>query len=1105
VNSRGKSRLTFSALALYGRLLVTLLIAALMTPLAAATETTGTILGVVKDASEAVVAGAKITVRNKATQDVRTAISEHDGSFVFPLLEPGRYEISIEAAGFRKFVDTDESLTVGQNLRLTPTLAVGTAQQKVEVLDQAAQVDTSTAQVGMTQPSEQVATLPLLSRNFIQLTNLQAGVTAPIQIVSAETPRNLPGGIGVSPNVNGLRNNANNYLLDGSDNNEPFLGVAAVVPSVDSIQELQIITGLYPAEYGRSGGSVVNIVTKSGGNRYHGSVWDFLRNDALNARNYFATSVSPFKRNQFGATFGGPLVKNKTFFFGSYEGIRQTKGETTHTTVPSLAERQGDFSALNPAPVACTDPGAVCDPATGLPFTGNKIPSTRFDPAAQLLLSLWPAGIGGSNDFVSQPGLPSNSDQFSVKIDQTFRGADRVSARYFFDQGTSIVNFQPTFFGPVSVPGFPAKDFFRLQNLVFEETHLVSQNVFNEFRASYNRAHLIAGKNLATRLPSDYGFKFQPNEARFFPDVGVTGFSAIGTSDFDNVDRFNNVYDLQDNVAIVHGRHSFKTGLEYLRMRLNNDTPSNQPFFLFLPTFTGNAFGDFLLGDSSVLVSGGGSTRRDYTSNKYNLYFQDRLRVSSKVNLDFGLRYELRQPWLEQHGLVSIFSPGVQSKVKPTLPPGPLYPGDPGVPQRGTFTNTKDFAPRIGFTIDPKGDGKTSIRGGYGIYYDAGDFNSERFQSLVTPGFFDFLLLFGASLSDPYPAFGFTSRGPWASENVNNTLSNPPPSSQINATNAHLPSAYVQQYGLSVQRQLVSNYTLEIGYMGNTSRKLIGTIDLNQPFLTPKATALDEQNRRPFQPWGTINYQFAGLNSSYNGLQVTMEKRLSSGLFFRGAYSWSHGIDYGSIPETFEKAVGQSVFPQNGRNIAAEKGDSAFDTRHRVVLSYFWEIPAFKHSKGGLQRVLGNWSLAGITTLQKGFPITVVDGSDPSLTGEFADRPDVICDPNTGPRTVQKWFNTGCFQQAGPFGGPNKDGYGNAGRNIVRSPGLTVFDFSVIKHIAINESANLEFRSEFFNVLNHPNFGPPGNDISAPQTFGAILNTRPDDERQIQFALKLRF
>ncbi len=638
-----------------------------------------------------------------------------------------------------------------------------------------------------------------------------------------------------------------------------------------------------------------------------------------------------------------------------------------------------------------------------------------------------------------------------------------------------------------------------------EETHSFSNSVLNEFRFSYNRAHLIAGQNLATRLPSQFGFQFEPNEARFFPDIGVTGFSAIGTSDFDNVDRFNNVYDLQDNVSIVHGRHTLKTGFEYLRMRLNNDTPSNQPFFFFAPVFTGNSFADFLLGDSTELVSGGGLTRRDYTSNKYNTYFEDSFRISPRINLNVGIRYELTQPWLEEHGLVSIFVPGAQSQVHSNFAPGPLFPNDPGVPARGTFTNKKNFAPRVGIAIDPSGSGKTSIRAGYGIYYDSGDFNSERYQNLVAPGFFDFLLLFGANLSNPYPAFGFTSRGPWAPENVNTTLQNPPPSSQINATDPNLPTGYVQQYGLSIQRQLASNYTVEIGYVGNTSRHLIGTIDLNQPFLTPTASVLDEQNRRPFQPWGTINYQWAGLNSYYNGLQVSLDKRFSSGFFFHANYTWSHDIDYGSVPQTFEKTIGQPVFPQNGRNIAAEKGNAAFDVRHRLVISYGWNIPAFRHNSGVLHSVLGGWSVSGITTVQSGFPFTVIDSSDPSLTGEFADRPDVVCNPNSGPHTVQMWFNTSCFQATGPFGGPNHDGYGNAGRNIVTGPGLTEFDATLTKVIPIHESMNLEFRSEFFDLLNHPNFSAPGNDISAFQTFGVILNTLPDSERQMQFALKFSF
>jgi hypothetical protein len=1072
---------------------------------ALATETTGTILGTIRDASGAVIPGAAVIVKNRGTQETRSARTDHEGAFVLPLLVPGAYDVSVEAPGFNKYVDSDVSVSIGQKLRIEVALVLGTVQATINVIGVASQVDTSSTELGKTETSDRVANLPLIGRNLLQLAVLQPGVTTPIEISSPETPNNLPGGILLSPNVNGMRNNANNYLLDGSDNNEPVLGVAAVVPSVDSVEEFKIITGLYSAEYGRSGGSVVNIITKSGTNHFHGSASDFLRNDAFNARNFFAQTVSPFKRNQFEVTFGGPIVANKTFFFLSYEGIRQRQGQTTQTTVPSSAERQGDFSALNPAPVACTDAGAICDPLTGLPFPGNKIPVSSFDPAAKLVENLWPLATNGGSLFVSQPVLPSDANQFSTKIDQVLTSVDRFSARYFFDQGTSIVLFQPSFLGPVDVPGFPAKDFFRLQNLVLQETHTFSQNTLNEFRASYNRAHLIASQNLSNRIPSDFGFKFEPNLAKLFPDIGVTGFSTVGTSDFDNVFRFNNIYDYQDNVAIVRGRHSMKTGFEYLRSRLSNDINQSQPFFLFSPTFTGNSFGDFLLGDSSLLITGGGNTRRDYTSNKYNAYFQDNFRVSRKITLNLGLRYELKQPFLEEHRLISVFIPGAHSIVRPNFPPGILFAGDPGVPERGTFTKKKDFAPRIGIAWDPFGDGKNSIRAGYGLYYDAGDFNAERLANFVSPGIYDFLVFFGAKLSDPYPAFGFTSRGPWAPENINATLSNPPPGSQVNSTNPNFGTAYVHQYGLSIQRELAPNYVFEVGYVGNTSRKLAGTIDLNQPILTPTATSFDEQTRRPFQPWGIINWQFGGFNSYYNGLQLTFDKRLSRGFSFRGAYTWSHTIDFGSIPQTFQKAVGQPVFPQNGRNLAAEKGNAAFDVRHRFVLSYYWDLPAPRNITGPAQKLLGNWAVAGITTFQTGIPITVVDSSDPSLTGEFADRPNVTCNPNWDRHTINEWFNTGCFQQVGPFGGLNHDGFGNARRNIVRAPGLNVFNFSIIKRIPFRERVNLQFRTEIFNLLNHPNFAPPGSDVSAFQTFGKVLKTRRDDERQIQFALKLEF
>ena len=1072
-------------------------------------QTTGTIRGVVVDRSEAVVANAVVVATNNGTQKKTSAKTDNIGSFVLPLLMPGAYEISVEAAGFDRYVNPQVVLEVSQVIQLKIILTVGATKQTVTVAGVTPQVNTANAQIGETELSERVVTLPLISGNPLELAQTQPGVTAPISMVSSETPRNLPGGIFASPNVNGLRYNANNYLLDGSDDNEPFLGVAAVIPSTEAIQEVNIITGLYPAEYGRSGGSVVNFITKAGTNSFHGTAWDYLRNDVFNARNYFAPSVSPLQRNQFGAVVGGPIQKDKTFFFASFEGTRENAGEAQGTTVPPLAFREGNFSSLNPNPVSCTDPGAICDPNTGLPFPGNIIPTTRFDPAAKALLPLWPNPIpAGTDNFFSQPSLPSSSYQTSIRFDHSFGTADRLWARYFYQQGTSNVLFQPTFNGPVQVPGFPAQDYFRLQNFVIEETHTFSQSLINEFRASYNRAHLVAGKNLATRLPSDFGFQFYPNQAEFFPNIGVSGYSTIGTSDFDNVNRFNNVYDFQDNLVIVRGKHTMKPGFEFVRARLNNYAPINQPFFVFVPTFTGNAFSDFLLGDSSVLVAGGGNARRDFTSNRYHAYFEDSYRVSPKLSLELGLRYEVNLPWYEEHHYFSVFSPGAQSVVQPELPPGVLFYGDHGVPARATVTNWKDFAPRVGIAWDPWGDGKTSVRAGFGIFYDAGDFNSERFQNLVTPGLngYAYLDLFGANLSNPYPAFGFTPQGPFVPGPIlDNTLMNPPPGSQLNETNVNLHTAYVMQWTLSVQRQLASNYVFKAVYFGNAARKLVGTIDLNQPLLTPDASPINEQERRPFQPWGVINYQFGGLNSSYNALQLTMDKTMSHGFNFRAAYTYSHDIDYGSLAETFQEAVGQPVFPQNSFNIPAEKGNAGFDVRHRFVLSGVWNLPFFANDSGWSSKLLANWSVAGILAYNTGNWITVIDTSDPSFTGDLSDRPDVICNPNSGPHTVAEWFNTACFVPVGPLGGANHDGYGNAGRNIVRAPGFSNTDFSIIKLIPIKEQFAIQFRAEFFDLFNHPNFAPPGNNITAPPTFGIIQNTIPDSERQIQLVLKINF
>ena len=398
-------------------------------------ETTGTILGTVQDEAGAVVPGATVTVTSKATQAVRSTTTDGQGRFALLFLEPGTYEVAVEETGFQRYVDSNVVLSVGQKLRVDVQLQVGSVRETVTVSGQATQVDTTSSELGKTETSDRISTLPIADRNFLRLAVLQAGAVTPIQVVSAHTPESAPGGIGISPNVNGMRNNANNFLLDGSDNNEPFLGMAAVVPSIESIQEFKLITGLAPAEYGRSGGSALNVITKSGSNEFHGSVWEFLRNDALNARNFFANTTRPLIRNKFGAAAGGPLITNNTFFFVSYEGTRERRGRVRATRVPSAAERQGDFSA---------SPNPIIDFLTGMPFPGNIIPPARFNPAADLVKNLWPLAPGGGNDLVSQIVVPFTDDQFSIKIDQTLGSADRLSVRYLFDEADAITPFRPT-------------------------------------------------------------------------------------------------------------------------------------------------------------------------------------------------------------------------------------------------------------------------------------------------------------------------------------------------------------------------------------------------------------------------------------------------------------------------------------------------------------------------------------------------------------------------------------------------------------------------------------------------------------------------------------
>lgn len=1057
-------------------------------------QTTGTIYGTITDPAGASIHEATVSATNLQTNLTRTTKTAADGSYSFARLPVGRYTVSVEIQGFKtsqQVVDLD----VESNLRVDFRLEVGAIAEQVSITGEAPQVDTVSTTLGKVVEERRIVDLPLNGRNFLQLGVLQAGVTPPPAgiIITGNGANEIPGGPSVNFSVNGMRVTSNNHLLDGVNNVEPLSGAAMIVPSPDTLQEFRILTNAYSAEYGRSGASVVTVLTKTGSNRLHGSVYEFLRNDALDARNFFTPQVPALKQNQFGFSVGGPILKDRTFFFGGYEGFRQRRGFPSRTTVPSLRVRRGDFTE---------EPIKPIDPVTMQRFPGDIIPPERIDPVTRRLLPLWPEPNIGSNVWAGAPTGSNDRDQFIARVDHAFRGGkNNLTGRYLFDAGTLIRPVGSNVGGStnpiVEIPGLDSQDTNRFQNLLVADTHVFSARLINEFRFSYQRARVIGGIPIETRKPSDLGFTF-PVTSSFssYPSISLPGIGSIG---YDNiVRRVYNFFQVAENFVVSSGKHNLKFGADVRHTRLGSIFPSRAfgAFNFNNPGVVASPLGALLLGRPSFFLQAGGKEDKTLKQTVYYFYGQDEIRLSRKVTLNLGLRYELVPGFTERDNAQVTFRAGQKSTVGPTLPVGLLRPGDADVPRTLFPIDKNNFAPRLGIAWDPLGDGKTSIRASYGLFYDESAL-VQSFHVQQPPDLQPLLTTFPpllASFADPWGG---------------NSPFRPPLQFPFNVTgrvtavwiDADLKLAYIQHWNLTVQRQLTSSLAIEVAYVGNKGTKLQGNIDINQPVWMPGATTANANNRRPFAGLSSAFQVSSAFNSNYHGLQVTATQRLSRGLSFQASYTWSKAIDDTSLPTSFFTIPGQPRRAQDSRNLRAERGLSGFDLRHRFVLSHIYEFPFFQKYGGVVTFLLGGWRLSGILSLQSGYPFTVVDSANPSLdnTSTAGDRPDLLRNPNlpSSQRTPDRWFDTGAFRR---FVAPN---WGTAGRNIVFTDGISNYDMGLSKAFKVTEDKQFEFRWEVFNLFNHPNFGAPVNDFNSP-TFGRVFSTSTR-ERLMQFALKFLF
>jgi outer membrane receptor protein involved in Fe transport len=1103
----------------------------------AAQQITGSIRGTVLDPSGAIVQAATITAKQVETGLTRTVVADRQGDYLFVELPIGHYQLEVQARGFETYLQQGISLDVNETATVNVHLKVGSESQEVKVNANADLVQSTVSSLGQTVMEREILDLPLDGRNFSQLGLLQPGV---VPLTPGLLEAGGPARQGQAYAVDGQRPESNNFLIDGADNVNAVDAGFVLKPPIDAIAEFRILTHNANAEFGRSTGSTTNIITRSGANQFHGAAWEFLRNDAMDSSDYFSQSVQPLKQNQFGATFGGPIVKDKTFFFGYYEGFRNRQGETVGATVPSVPERGGDFSQLCTSIPHDAFVGGICtNTQTNMPdFNGqllnlaagpNPVPVPNntltgpLDPTAESVLPFFPLPNVGTNGFIATQTLSENNDQFGLRLDHYLSPSDTLNFRYMYSSGPTT---DPLSTAGANVPGFPVGQDDRAQNFVAQETHIFSPTTIGVARVSYLRNKFLLDQHINQEPASDLGFQYAPTlpEAAGPPFIQVAGYASVGDPITGPRNTFQNTYDLSGSLSWIHGRHELKFGGGYRRDQINAlQGIATNGFFVFVPFPFTDGFASYLEGQPYVFLQGGGNFDRHIRDWAVDAYAQDKYKVTSNLTLNVGLRYELPAPSTEANNEVNLFVPGAQSKVVPNAPAGLLYPGDPGVPAGLIPTQKTAFAPRVGLAWDPLGTGTTVISAAYGIFYEpyyTGEGGPLQ-DPISSPPYLKTLQLgFPVnSFADPY-----TTTDPFA---------NPFPQPMtllVVSKNLHLP--YAQDWNLNIQQSLGANWLFQLGYVGTNGVRLPRFIEGDPavyiPGLDSSGNPISNENnvneRRLYSgctlssPPNSCVYSSVGeiasiANSSYNALEASLRKRFSHGLSFLASYTWSHSIDdvssFNITGSASQPVAGENDLAQNPFDLAAERGPSMFDARNRFVLSYQWSLPFLEHSNTWYGHVLGNWQVNGIVTAMSGTPFTVFDSNDPSLQGTApeisgfsSNRPNVIGNPNSGPHTAAEWFNVNAFQKLQPDPTGQVEVFGDEGRNAVEGPGYVNWDFSALKNIRLTESKQLQFRGELFNFLNHTNFRLPVSDIESP-TFGQIQSDV--SPRVIQVALKFLF
>lgn len=1081
-------------------LLIAISFTILILPASIYGQTTATIVGSVKDSAGATLPNVAVTVTNIDTNLVRTTNSDSEGNYGLQNLPIGNYKVSAELTGFKRSVLPDIQLVVNQTARLDIVLEVGSVAEQVTVDAAAPLVESETSTVGQVIENRTIVQLPLNGRNFIRLGSLIPGTNegAP----GASVVRSRQGGVALTSN--GQRAEYNNFTLDGVDNNETLFGVAVVVPSIDAIQEFKVQTANYSAEFGRGAGANVNVAIKSGTNDLSGSIYEFVRNDAFDARNPFATRKNPLHRNQFGFAVGGPVLlprfgtgkpfldlRDRTFFFFNYEKLIERRGITTLTNVPTNAQRNGVFA------------GTITDPTTGQPFPNNTIPTGRISPISQRILQLIPtANAAGTTNYNFSSSNPTDNSQINFRIDHRFSDSDQIFGRYSQTSSVDVarainLNSQETDI--------------KTRGMALSWTHVLSANSVNDLKFGFQRYEFnLFPDGYGTNGAQEFGLPSFITDPIFnrYPTILISGQATFGGGISNPLLRGENTYQVVDNFSTTKGKHTLKIGGDLRYYQASNFQPQFPTGeYTFNGTRTGNAVADFLLGLPSQqrLLNTTGFDKSRLRNWRADLYIQDDIQVSSRLTLNVGLRWERDGNWRERDNRFGYFDPSTGQVVYPSGLPEDLKTilqafQAANVNNASAYkfrldgsnimrpAQNRQFAPRIGFAFRPFNDNKTVIRAAYGIFWGQPIANVYLNEAFTPPPFSLNQTVTGANQQ-----FGvFPGVTPQTLVPVNPSFFTIVPDQFENS--------YVQQWNVGVEREVGFKTAIKISYVGSRGIHLERRYDINAGL--PSTTAITNA-RRPFPQFGSIQMQDSSAKSFYHSLQMSAERRFSKGLLFLAGYTWSKSLDDTS---TWLGLGGQeSAFPQNPRDLAAEKGRSGFDLRHRFTLSAVYELP-FKSDNKGLDLLIGGFQLSGILTLRTGYPFSVIvggtDRANITGTGTANSRLNLVSDPFAN-------VPDGYYFNPAAFALPPVGAFGSSGRNILSGPGAQQLDFSVLKVLRFGEKYSLQLRAEAFNVLNHPTFGLPSNDfvtttIGQPPNpnFGKILSA---DNREMQLGIKFLF